>query len=37
LGERLFVLDHRALLVESHRTDQLLGALDAVYAEVSSV
>ena len=37
LGERLFVLDHRALLVESHRTDELLGALDAVYAEVSSV
>ena len=37
LGEQLFVLDHRALLVESHRTGELLDALDAVYAEVSSV
>ncbi|MGC6442005.1 MAG: DegT/DnrJ/EryC1/StrS family aminotransferase [Rubripirellula sp.] len=37
LGEQLFVLDHRALLVESRRTDELLGALDAVYAEVESV
>ena len=37
LGEQLFVLDHRALLIESQRIDELLAALDSVYAEVTGV
>ena len=35
LGERLFVLDQRALLVERGRMENLLAAMDSIYSELT--
>ena len=35
LGERLFVLDQRALLVDRRRMQDLLAAMDSIYSELT--
>jgi perosamine synthetase len=36
LGDQLFVLDHRALLLEPSRIEQLVSAMDALYRQVDT-
>ena len=35
LGERLFVLDQRALLVDRRRMQDLIAAMDSIYSELT--